>query len=200
MKHGKHAKGNALHMNKKLFAFASAVVVCCALAIGGTLAFYSAEEKAHNVITSGGVDIALNEWQQEDDGTLVPFEDQTDVMPGVSVSKIVEVENIGPAPAWIRVKADKAIQLADGTDADASVATMDFNETAWTYADGWWYYNQILPAGQTTEPLFTAVTFAAHMGNEYQESKATVDVTAQAVQSDNNSDSVLTATGWPQAL
>ena len=37
------------------------------------------------------------------------------------------------------------------------------------------------------------------MGNEYQNAEATVDVTAQAVQTANNGDSALTAKGWPKA-
>ena len=182
MKHGKHAKGTEPHMDKKLFAFVSAAAICCALVVGGTLAYFNAEEKVHNVITSGGVDIALNEWADLDK------------------TKVVEVENIGESPAWIRVDAGKAVSLSGGAEGDASVVSMDFNTEFWTQGeDGYWYYNQALQAGQLTEPLFTQVYFAAHMGNEYQGSEAVVDICVQAVQSDNNSDSALTATGWPQA-
>ena len=48
-----------------------------------------------------------------------------------------------------------------------------------------------------TVPLFTAVTFAAEMGNEYQNAAAHVKVIAYAVQSANNGDSPQAAKGWP---
>ena len=35
------------------------------------------------------------------------------------------------------------------------------------------------------------------MGNEYQNAKAMIDITAIAVQSANNGETVLEATGWP---
>ena len=41
------------------------------------------------------------------------------------------------------------------------------------------------------------VSFAADMGDEYQDAAATVDVFAQAVQTANNGDTVMTAQGWP---
>ena len=37
------------------------------------------------------------------------------------------------------------------------------------------------------------------MGNEYQNAAATVDISAQAVQTANNGTSALTASGWPAA-
>ena len=37
------------------------------------------------------------------------------------------------------------------------------------------------------------------MGNEYMNARLTIKVNAQAVQSRNNTDSALTAAGWPEA-
>lgn len=59
-------------------------------------------------------------------------------------------------------------------------------ETDWTYLDGYYYYNRALAPGETTVPLFTTVTFAPEMGNEYQNSTAYVEVKVGAVQADNN--------------
>ena len=47
--------------------------------------------------------------------------------------------------------------------------------------------------------IFTAVTFKPDMGNEYQNATATVDVSAQAVQTANNGDTVMDAKGWPNS-
>lgn len=72
------------------------------------------------------------------------------------------------------------------------------NTTDWTERDGYYYYNKALKPGEVTVPIFTAVTFNAAMGNEYQNAAATVDVFAQAVQTANNGDTVLNAQGWPK--
>lgn len=178
---------------------AAAVIFCLALTTGGTLAYFSAQEKAHNVITSGGVEIDLQEWTLEN-GSRVPFEDVVGVMPGAQVSKIVEVENTGESAAYMRVSVEKAIKLAEGVAGtpDLGLVHLDFNTNDWTDGgDGWWYYNEAVPAGATTAPLFENVAFAASMNNMYQNSQATIDVAAQAVQVANNGKSALEAAGWP---
>jgi len=45
--------------------------------------------------------------------------------------------------------------------------------------------------------LFTKVIFSATMSNMYQNSKAVIDVTAQATQVANNGTCALDAAGWP---
>ena len=194
----KHAKENKLV--RHVVTLVTAVAACVALCAGGTLAYFSAEERAHNVITTGGVGIELLEWGDLE--KTVPFEGVEGVMPGESVVKVVEVANDGQAPVWVRVKADIAVELAEGAQAPegdpADVVAIDFDNEKWTLKDGWWHYNEILPAGETTAPLFEHVTFAgSEMGNAYQDCEVTVDVYAQAVQSDNNGSSALEAAGWP---
>ena len=80
----------------------------------GTLAYFTAEEAAHNVITSGGVDIDLIE--RIDETTPWPEEGVSGVMPGEDIAKIVTVKNTGASAAWIRVKVDVSITKADGTE------------------------------------------------------------------------------------
>lgn len=175
------------------------IVICLAITAAGTLAFYTAEERAHNVITTGGVEIEVHEWANEDKTEPFPEDGVDDVTPGLSVTKIAEVENTGASAAWIRVLVETKVTAADGeTELSAEPVSIDFNTENWTEGDdGWWYYNEALEPGETAEPLFTAVTFAPTMGNEYQESTCVIDVTAQAVQSANNGTSATDATGWP---
>lgn len=182
--------------------FVLALVVCClAMAVTGSLAYYTASEQAHNVITSGSVAIELQELMTDpaDPAALIPFEDAEGVMPGAEISKIVQVENTGSADAWVRISLEKAIALVGEGEADLSLLVLDLNEEDWTEQDGYYYYNTALKPGETTTPLFTTVTFAAAMGNEYQNSTATIDVSAQAVQTANNGETALEALGWPEA-
>ena len=181
-------------MKKKLFSLA-VICICLSVVSAGTLAYYTANETAHNVITSGNVDIELLETT--DDGTA--FANVTGVMPGTDVSKIVRVKNIGSNDAYIRVQVEKAIQLAAGQtgEVDLNLLTLDYNNTDWTEREGYYYYNKVLAPKATTEPLFTKVAFSDAMGNIYQNSTASVYVYAQATQTANNGENVFEANGWP---
>ena len=183
-------------MKRKLLIL-SVLAICVAMLAGGTLAFFTSEDKAHNVITTGGVEITLQEWA--DEAKTTPFKDLTGVMPNTTVTKIAEIKNTGASDAWVRVKVEKHIKLqGDGTP-DTGLVELKLNTVDWTEKDGYYYYNKILKPGEVTAPIFTAVSFAADMGDEYQDATATVDVFAQAVQTANNGTSALTASGWPAA-
>lgn len=187
-------------MKKKIFAMAL-IVMCLSIVAYGTLAYFSYEETATNVIVAGNVKIALHEWQKTASGALVPFESPIDVLPGIVVSKIVEVENTGKGAAWIRISVLKAIELAAGKEGqvDTDLVGLKLNNEYWTERDGYYYYNVALQPGQTTQPLFTEVEFSALMSNLYQQSKAILTIQAQGVQVANNGETVLEAAGWPDA-
>ena len=101
-------------MKRKLLIL-SVLVICVATLAAGTLAYFNAEDTAHNVITSGGVGIQLIEKTKSGD-TLVDFPEDglSGILPGTSASKIVSVENTGSADAWIRVKVEMTITGSDG--------------------------------------------------------------------------------------
>lgn len=178
----------------------STVLACLSIVASGTLAYFTASETAHNVITSGGVAIQLHEFSERGNEELVPWQDVDGVMPGAEISKIVTVENTGASDAWVRVKVDKTITLARGVQGtpDLSLVVLDINPTDWTEQGGYYYYNDPLAPSETTPPLFTIVTFDPKMGNEYQGSTAHIDVKADAVQVANNGETVLDALGWPK--
>lgn len=180
---------------KRKILILSVLAILLAILAANTLAYFTADTKAHNVITTGNVDIALNEWANED--RTERFEKQINVMPGTEVTKIVEVENIGAGSVWVRIWTNGVFLSEDGTPLDPGVYTLDINTADWTKQGDFYYYNRALAPGETTEPLFTTVTFDPKMGNVYQNSTAHVDVNAYAVQSANNGEDVLSANGWP---
>lgn len=188
-------------MKKKLFACAC-IAICFSIVAYGTTAYFSYQDTATNVITAGDVKIDLQEWALPDGGgEPVPFEDVMDVMPGMEVSKIVQIKNIGGQAAWVRISLEKSIVLADGMEGevDLSFVSYDLNTQYWTEQNGYYYYNTILKSGETTKPLFTKVTFSPDMSNLYQHSKAKIEVDAQATQVIHNGETVFEATGWPKA-
>ena len=183
-------------MKRKLLIL-SVLAICIATLTTGTLAFFTYEDKAHNVITTGGVEIAVQEWADKEKQT--PFENLEGIMPSMSATKIAEIKNTGASAAWVRVKVEKNIQLQGNGTPDANLVELDLNTTEWTKKDGYYYYNNALKPGEVTEPIFTAVTFDASMGNEYQNATVSVDVSAQAVQTANNGAAATAAQGWPNS-
>lgn len=178
-------------MKRKLLIL-SVLAICIATFAVGTLAYVSSEVTTHNVITTGGVDIELLEWADEDE--TIPFEKVSGVMPDTSVTKIVRVENKKEksAEAWIRVKVEKKIELskaneaAKGVTPDTSLVKLDINEADWELQGDYYYYKHPVKPGETTSPLFKNVYFDKTMDNAYQNAEAIVSVYAQAVQTANN--------------
>ena len=191
-------------MKKKILSVA-AIAICLAVLASGTLAYFTAEDQVHNVITSDAVDIAIEEWQDEVGGTPYPDE-PIKVMPGTTVSKIVTVKNL-EAESWIRANFEVIITKANGDRMNlspetlASIVTVDVNGEHWQQKENektWWYYNADVATGGVTEPLFTEVVFdGPNMTNEYQNCTVEVIVYAQAVQTAHNGDNAIEAAGWP---
>ena len=191
---------------KKKILIVSVVVALLAVVSGGTLAYFTADETAHNIITSGSVEIDLVEKTQLPDGTFADFPAGgiSGVMPGTVVSKIVSVKNIGLSEAWVRIKVESTIvgvngeelpdELPDGTP----VIGFDVSEN-WIEKDGCYYFKNPVAAGEMTDNFIEEVVFDLLMGNEYQNCTANLIVYAEAVQTANNGKSVTDAKGWPVA-
>lgn len=189
---------------KKKILLVSALAVLFAVAVSGTLAYFTADEVAHNIITSGSVEIDLVEKTQLPDGTLADFPQEgiSGIMPGTVVSKIVSVANTGLSEAWIRVKIEAKIVGADGKELSgklsdgSSVMSFEISEN-WVEKDGYYYYKNPVAPGKNTDELMKEVTFDLLMGNEYQNCTANLIVSAEAVQTANNGETVFEAVGWP---
>ena len=192
-------------MKKKLIA-AALLVMGIAILSAGTIAYFTSQTTAHNVITSGGVDITLEEWADEDCTTPYPTDKAVPVMPGESITKIVTVKNTD-ADAFVRAQFHITVLDADGDQIDPEdlpnldkAIVIECGADWQKGADGWYYYAEPLKVGQVTPPLFSEVVFdGPNMTNEYQNCTVTVDVIAQAVQVANNGESALDAQGWPEA-
>ena len=187
--------------NKRIIAVL-AITSILAVMVFQTLAFFTAEDTALNRVTMGNVALILN------DDTINPETEELEpfpvnglslVMPGDVVDKIVSVTNDGDNPIWVRIRLDRSILLAgEAADIDFNVLGLDLNDEDWTEGeDGWFYYNEILAPDETTENLFTQVTFPTSLGNAFMNAEVEIDVLAQGVQSQNNGLTVQEATGWP---
>lgn len=183
---------------KKRMLTAALALCCLAVLATGTLAYFTAEETAQNVITMGALKMDLVELNEKGE----PWTDVENIVPGMEVTKKAFVKNKGTVDFYTRMKITKSFLPAQGEELpqlDTDLVELDLNEKYWERGeDGFYYYREPVAPDEETEPLFTKVTFSTKMGNEYQNVKVIIDLDAQAVQSRNNGDSATKATGWPE--
>lgn len=181
---------------KRLLCLAALI---CGLAIlaTGTAANFVVEETAYNVITTGLLYMELVE--ETTGGQPWPEEGFADVIPGKKIDKIAKVHNNGAVPFFCKVTVTGTVKAYDGGELSFEPVTLDYDTEHWILKGESYYYYRILYPGEVTEPLFTEVSFAPTMGNEYMRAKVNINVLAQAVQSDNNGTDPLEALGWSEA-
>ena len=192
-------------MKKKILTLALTTVFISLMALGSA-AYFTVEGRATNVITTGAVEMTLQEMQLVE-GEEVPYPEDTitGVMPGRTVSKIpYVVGEEATQPFYTRVKAVLTITLADGTVPETNEYVFpNYDRENWILGeDGWWYYKGQVKAGDKVA-LFTEVAFAETMPNDYQDCTVEIDISAQAVQVKNNPvpEAGYTAIpGWPAEI
>lgn len=184
-------------VSRRLLGVLAAVLCVCALAVGGTMAFFTAEETAYNVITTAVLDMELVE--RTAGGELWPKDGISGVVPGMEVVKEPYVENRGGVDFYTRLSVEMRVTGEGGKELSTRYITLNYDRKNWTEKDGWFYYNRPVAPGGETKPLFTKVKFDEEMGNAYMGARVEIDVVAQAVQSRNNGTDALTATGWSEA-
>ena len=151
------------------------------------------------MITMGSLKMELVELNEEGK----PWTNVENIVPGMEVTKEAFVQNTGTVDFYTRVKITKTFVPAQGEEKpelNTKLVRLDINEKYWEPGnDGFYYYKKPVAPGEETKPLFTTVTFSTEMGNEYQNVKVIIDLDAQAVQSRNNGERALEATGWPES-
>ncbi len=191
---------------KKNILFISIIVICLAIVAGSSVAYFTDEDRAHNVITTGAVAVCIEEWTLHE-GELYPYPDTAvEVMPGMNVSKIVTVKN-EDEDALVRVSYEIVVMDGNGDEMVLTeeeileyisiIPDMENWEVKAEF-DGWYYYKSVLENGEVTFPLFENVEFAKNMGNKFEDATFKVNVHAQAVQAQNNAYSAIDAVGWPE--
>lgn len=174
----------------------SLVAITLTFLTQNTLAYYTTTGRATNVITTGGIELAIHETT--DQGTEFPSEGVY-ILPGDIVSKRVTVENLCAHPFYLRVK------IVYGVDSQELPSEecfkLNINSDVWKLHDGWYYYQGVVAPGDTTPQVFSHVEIVGDkVDNRYIGKTLTLSVLAQAVQSEHNpieGTDTHTASGWP---
>lgn len=169
-------------------------------AVSSALAFITRTGEVKNRITYGNVELELIENTIEN-GVEIPFTQAEPVrVTGGEYSRIVRVKNTGKHPTYVRLAL--YLTAADDSGKEQVLPTdfysFDINDTDWTESEGWYYYTpEALTENEETTALITKIMFDHTKLNEVSGWNITLHIRADAVQSENNGDTVWEADGWP---
>lgn len=202
--------------SKKLLLAAASTALVAVVGIGATLAYFTDNENAANVVTMGHVDIDLVEWTDDDKWTEATdqgfvFEN---VMPGDDITKrpSIELED-GSRDAWVRMRMEVVPTEESGIEQEKlyeleSILRADITaEGDWYYNenDGYYYFNQALTNaedGIKEVDFFSSVHIPdGWTNNDAADKSFRIVLTAEAIQEENvtpvmEGDAVV---GWPAA-
>ena len=116
---------------RKILLLAMSLCMVAILAVGGTLAYFTAEDDATNVFTMGYVDIDLKE----------EFKQNSDLVPGLDINKDVWVKNTGDNDTYVRVHIAIPANMDDGNpDFNASKNFLHWNFPGASMEAGKWSF------------------------------------------------------------
>lgn len=166
-------------MKKKIVAMSLAVSLAAIAVIGGTLAYFTDKDNAENVFTVGKVDIDLTEPNWDAEGSV----DADTVYPGEPLKKdptitVDEKSN----PCFVRISVDGLKQFGEKGDIIYRTDYVDnkLGENWALHTDGYYYYTEVLEAGQTTDALFDQIVMPTALNGS--EEAQPINVAAEAVQ------------------
>lgn len=168
--------------NKSMFAVGVFLLLCfsgiCASA------YWTVTGKTVNMITTAAFRAEIEEQ----------YEIPAYVNPGMAIDKTVNVVNTGTVDMFIRIKIEKKFGNRDlkghfvsDDSLDPNLIEIAYNQSFWKYVDGYWYYTEVLEAGERTrEPLFETYRISARAGNNYKDKDAEIIVSMESVQAEGN--------------
>jgi len=151
-------------MKKKFMLMVSALVLVAAMAIGGTLAYLTAQTEAiTNTFTVGNITMDLDEKNATDPNGDRVKANTYKIYPGVTVDKDPTVHvNKGSEPCWVYVCIDNQV---NGAVAEAAAYNIDTGKWTFVVTEGTktlYKYNTVVDASAQKQDLtvFTQVTFS----------------------------------------
>ena len=133
-----------------------------------------------NSVTLGDVSISLSEYELDEDGKEVPYQNDNQVLPGQTVDKIVRITNNANA-SWIRVKAEYTSEEGLDSLSDEELTLADGD---WEKIGDYYYYKKPVAKDESVDFL-KCVKIPASWDSTYAEKGFSIILTADAVQEAN---------------
>lgn len=198
-------------MKKKLTLIATAVALGALAVVGATMAYFTSQDTATNVITTGNVQISITETSNDENSIMNENGIQYigAITPGQNISKIPVIVNDGNNDAYVRAYVEFKYYDEERNDITAEFKgeepKIEYNTADWikgeaAEAQGYYYYNKAIKANQDKESkedettkLFDTVTIPTEWNNDQANVTIEVIVHAEAIQSENNGTDVVAA-------
>lgn len=166
-------------MKKRFMAFLVAGTVITGAC--GTYAAYVDTVKVNNKISTGIVDVNLDEFQREANGKLVAYENDKVVLPGDKVSKVPRITNQGE-PCYIRAELtfDGEPELLT-TLSDKNISGISED---WVKIGDYYYYTKVLGKKEQVD-IFDTFLIPASWTESYSDKNINLVVRTEAIQSAN---------------
>lgn len=171
-------------MKKKTLAMALSCALIAVVGIGSTFAYFTDKEEATNKVTMGHVDIDLWEVSGNDQVKGLTF---TGVLPGDKIDKQARVTLAeDSADAYVRVKVEAKAGKEDvsglkyytkGENGELTEVEVD--------EQGYILFTDSFKKGAEIN-VFDVVEIPAEWDNDWVEKTFTIELTAEAVQAQNN--------------
>lgn len=169
-------------------------------AVSFSLAFCIKKGWTDDCLTYGGAELRIIE-NTLSDGMEIPFAQNSPVpVSSGEYSRIVRIKNTGEHPVYVRASLFLAAADSEGQDiaVPEGFVSLDINTDSWKKAGDWYYYESTaLAANEETEVLLTKIIFDNAIPGSIAGGTVTLHIRAEAVQSENNGNTVWQAEGWP---
>jgi len=182
--------------SKKIAIVVAAIALIAVIGVvGSTLAFFTDNDSKTNTFTMGNVNGTLEETKEDGSkGTLDPDTGITynEVLPGDQLSKrpfMVLGGNSADAYARIKLTWDTSKLSSDEQKAMFAQFTPQLVGVGdkWVYneADGYYYYQDVIKAGNSTQELFQTVSIPQEWTNTMKDVSFALKVEGDFIQADN---------------
>lgn len=173
-------------MKKKIMAAAGALLTA-SLGIGGAYAYYQDSVSVQNHISTGDVNIGIQEYQIID-GSEAKYDTEENrfVLPSEVVSKIPRITNYAET-CYVRAKVAHNSDSVSESDTGTYVLTDDALSgisDQWIKKGEYYYYTEPLKNGESVD-LFDSVTIPAEWTEASSDTALALTVTAEAIQAAN---------------
>lgn len=166
----------------------ASVALVGAIAVGGTLAWFTSAAETTNVVTFGNVKIEAK----------AEMEKMEKIVPGATVKDVATIKNIGANDAYIRAK----VVVEGLTDEKAAevIAALAIQEKWVLKDDGYIYYTELVAADADPVAVFDEVKIPTSWTNDMADAKFDVKLQAEAVQADNFTLAMDTSAPWGEVV
>ena len=162
-----------------------------ALVIGSTVTYFANSNSLPNPFQTNKAEVVVMEQ----------FDPSDKWVPGEQKKKEVWFENDGEQDMLLRFQPQISWKDLKGGGLPAQIpddaVTLDYSQVMpggtnvqWVLIDGWYYYNKVFHAGESTEQVLKSVTFSktltndGHDGTDYSNVQCDVAIKGETVQAD----------------